>query len=153
MQGSPSQGRCPPEDASSARNASLLQAPGPSPPQQPLPAYAPSYLAHIKGIHPIRSWALAQTGPALGPCTLLWEEMCRRAGRGRESTPPRHPPLCALRAQSHRALPVVTLTDAGSDYLQGPLAREMHLVVGCPDNISCGSLQTAESRWAERVNC
>lgn len=108
-------------------------------PKSHFPPYGPSYLAHIKGIHPIRSWALAQTGPALGPLTPRWE-VCRRAGTGRESMLPQHPLPCAFRGWSHWALPVVTLTDVGSAQLQGPLGRGC-LATGCPGNVSCRGLQ------------
>lgn len=50
-----------------------------------------------------------------------------------------HPLPCALWGPSHWALPVVALTDAGSDPLQGLLGRR-HAAVGCPGNASWGSL-------------
>lgn len=92
-----------------------------------------------QGHPPNQEGAMAQTGPALGPGTLHWEEMCRRAGGGRESMPPQHPPVCP-RGPVPLGFPMATLTDAGSDGVLGPLAREMRSAGGSPRNTFCRSL-------------
>ena len=85
------------------------------PSQRPLPALGSLLPGPHQGHPPNQEMGLSTNSPALGPCTLLWDEMCRLASTGRESTSPWNPPPCALKGWSHWALPVVTLTDVESD--------------------------------------
>lgn len=115
-------------------------------PKSHFPPYGPSYLAHTKAIHPIRSWALAQTGPALGPLTPHWEMCpCREREGKHASTAPMgfQGPVTLGPPSGHR--------DRCGQCLS-PRATWERVFRGCPGNVSCRSLRTAESRWTEMVN-
>lgn len=141
MPGSPSQGCCPGEDASSARNASLLQASLPSPSQEPLPALRSLLPGPHQGHPPNQKLGFGTNRPCSGTShpTLGNVPACREREGKHASTAPMgfQGPVTLGPPSGHR--------DRCGQCLS-PGATWERVFRGCPGNVSCRSLRTTETR-------